>query len=450
MKTKIIPFTLFLLCFVFCNASIDSINVRIFSDLSISNVKIEPHTGTYVIAADNEEFLLPSSGNVELSVRNSRIQIRIAGRDKGAFRNVSLSTKDSLGILKFIPNRNINSRREYEGNFVFSATGTFIQIVNNMEMERYIAAVVQAEIYGRPDQLDIFKVQSVISRTWVLKNMQKHKNDGYNVCDGVHCQAYKNRCLRKEIFQATQETHEEVMIDGSGNLIETAFHSNSGGQTVNSEDFWQSPLPYLRSIVDTFSYKMAKSVWERKIPKNDWLNYFKNTHKLDINNNEIAETLLNFQQEQRKTRIHTVSLRSVREDLKLMSTFFSVTEDGNDVRLSGKGFGHGVGLSQEGAIRMVELGYPYQEILTFYYTDAKLRKPDGVYESTIIKEPVIADVSPTVTPKKELVTEEVPEKKEEDKKPSNKERKKRTAKKDTEKSPVVYPEEEAEFEIIID
>jgi len=56
------------------------------------------------------------------------------------------------------------------------------------------------------------------------------------------------------------------------------------------------------------------------------------------------------------------------------STFFSVADDGENVILKGKGYGHGVGLSQEGAIRMVELGYKSNEIIKFYYTDVDIIK----------------------------------------------------------------------------
>jgi stage II sporulation protein D len=62
----------------------------------------------------------------------------------------------------------------------------------------------------------------------------------------------------------------------------------------------------------------------------------------------------------------------VREDLKLKSTFFSVTTTGEQVVLNGRGFGHGVGLCQEGAMHMARDGKSYIEILRHYYTDVHL------------------------------------------------------------------------------
>ena len=54
------------------------------------------------------------------------------------------------------------------------------------------------------------------------------------------------------------------------------------------------------------------------------------------------------------------------------STYFSIFDNGETLTFKGKGFGHGVGLSQEGAMRMIEIGYDFLEVLRFYYTDVHL------------------------------------------------------------------------------
>ena len=71
-----------------------------------------------------------------------------------------------------------------------------------------------------------------------------------------------------------------------------------------------------------------------------------------------------------------IPLTRIRTDFQLKSTFFSVSVDSatQSVVLSGRGYGHGVGLSQEGAIRMVSLGYSYDSILRHYYTGAIIHR----------------------------------------------------------------------------
>ena len=67
-----------------------------------------------------------------------------------------------------------------------------------------------------------------------------------------------------------------------------------------------------------------------------------------------------------------ILLKDLRSDWKLKSTFFCIDRVGNNIILNGKGNGHGVGLCQEGAIRMAETGYSFRDILNFYYKDVKL------------------------------------------------------------------------------
>ena len=91
---------------------------------------------------------------------------------------------------------------------------------------------------------------------------------------------------------------------------------------------------------------------------------------------------LSFQQEFRKGFFvhpqYGIPLRDIRRDLRLKSTYFSVFVEGDRVVLRGKGFGHGVGLSQEGAMKMAKLGYKYNQIIKFYFTGVKIVDYDSM------------------------------------------------------------------------
>tara|TARA_B110000238_G_C15828965_1_gene311883 strand:- start:180 stop:479 length:300 start_codon:yes stop_codon:yes gene_type:complete len=68
-------------------------------------------------------------------------------------------------------------------------------------------------------------------------------------------------------------------------------------------------------------------------------------------------------------------LRSFREFFSLRSTWFSVeNNEGDFITLSGRGYGHGIGMSQEGGLRMANFGYSADEILSFYYPKSKAIK----------------------------------------------------------------------------
>ena len=355
----------------------EKVKVRVFSTAKITYTKVSFENASYSLVGDNVDTIasnLKRGDFVELTPFAKEVVVSINGQKKGNFSNVTFVSYQDDAYLYISPKG--EKQRSYEDNLIVSALNNkYLQLINHVEFESYIAGVAQSEIYGKHS--DIFRIQAIISRTWAMRNMEKHKADGYNFCDNVHCQAYYNRCIREDIKQAAIASLNEVLVDAEGNLIETPFHSNSGGQTANSEDVWKAEIAYLRSVQDTFSYGMKQSVWTKEFATDKWLNYFAKNHKLNINNDSVRNGLVNFVQDERKAKIMGIPLTTIRKDWNLKSTFFSVYYYGDKVVLEGRGYGHGVGLSQEGAIRMVELGMNYKDILTHYYTGAQVVRLGG-------------------------------------------------------------------------
>mgnify|MGYP002854131451 CR=1 FL=1 len=350
----------------------DPVRVRLYSNAKVTTLNISFDLGYYNLYADGSQLLEDMVGegrSVIIRPDGGRLHVSVNSDDYGTFASLRLEATDTACILCLNPEG--GKQRTYEGNLeITPLKGGQLQLINVVEFETYIAGVVQSEIYGT--QSDIFRIQAIISRTWALRNMKKHAAEGYNFCDYVHCQAYQNRCIRPDIMMGAIQSSGETLVDSLGALIETPFHSNSGGQTANSEDVWKAALPYLRSVPDTFSYRMRQSDWVKTVSIDRWLGYFARKHKVDTADSAIVDSLLHFQQPSRKARLLGIPLTRIRTDFQLKSTFFSVSVDSvtRSVLLHGHGFGHGVGLSQEGTIRMVGLGYSYDSILRHYYTGA--------------------------------------------------------------------------------
>lgn len=355
----------------------EKVKVRVFSTANITTTKVSFEKASYSLVADNVDTIasgLSAGAFVELTPFAKEVVVAVNGKKVGNFTTVSFVSADDDAFLYISPKG--CKQRSYEDNLIVTALGSkYLQLVNHVEFESYVAGVAQSEIYGKHS--DIFRVQAIISRTWAMRNMEKHRADGYNFCDNVHCQAYYNRCIREDIRAAAKASLGEVLVDAEGNLIETPFHSNSGGQTANSEDVWKAEIAYLRSVKDTFSYGMKQSVWTKEVSTDKWLGYFAKNHKMNINDSAVRNELVNFVQDERKAKIMGVPLTTIRKDWNLKSTFFSVFYYGDKVVLEGKGYGHGVGLSQEGAIRMVELGIDYKDILTHYYVGSQVVRLGG-------------------------------------------------------------------------
>ena len=367
------------------HAMADRVRVRLYSNTQISTLNISFDLGYYNLYADGDQLLedmVGESRSVLVRPEGGKVHVSVNEDDYGSFNSVRLEAIDTACILCLNPEN--SKQRTYEGNLEISTLkGNKLLIINDVEFETYIAGVVQSEIYG--SQSDIFRIQAIISRTWALRNMKKHAADGYNFCDYVHCQAYQNRCIRPDIMMGAIQSSGETLVDSLGSLIETPFHSNSGGQTANSEDVWKAALPYLRSVQDTFSYRMRQSDWVKTISIDRWLDYFGKKHKINTADSALRDSLLHFQQETRKARLLGIPLTRIRTDFQLKSTFFSVSVDSitRSVILHGHGYGHGVGLSQEGTIRMVGLGYSYDSILRHYYTGAVLHHDPSANRSYV-------------------------------------------------------------------
>lgn len=354
----------------------EQVTVRLYSTATIPGLTVHIERGHYRLYADDTLLIdstLSTRSIVKMRDHKGRVALTVGKHNYGSFVSLKLVDDDSStnGILGIAPDQ--AKPRSYEGCLRISHNRNGgLLLVNQVDLETYLAGVVQSEIYG--DLPDIYKVQAVISRTWALLNLQKHKADGYNFCDHVHCQAYHNRCTLPLIATSVEATAGQVLKDPANQLIETPFHANSGGETANSEDVWRNAFSYLRSVADTFSLGMKQSSWEKSIPLELWLQFIRKESKTKIDSDSLIYLATHFNQPHRQGSWMGIPLKKFRTEFKLKSTFFDVEPDSahNQVLLHGRGYGHGVGLSQEGAIRQAQCGRTYEQILLYYYPGSHL------------------------------------------------------------------------------
>ena len=105
-------------------------------------------------------------------------------------------------------------------------------------------------------------------------NRSRHREEGFNLCDGIHCQAYKGRHVWSEDVEIGAEVTDGLVIcDRDTVLINPVFHSNSGGETRGAEKVWLKGESYLKPVLDPFSLGQRNSTWERNMHVRDWLMY---------------------------------------------------------------------------------------------------------------------------------------------------------------------------------
>jgi stage II sporulation protein D len=350
--------------------------IKIFSQLKVQSFTFSPEVGIYSVWSNGVEILNTSTiALVKFTYSNDSIEVKTFENTIGKFKHLKISSNDenrSFRIKLISPDKKL---RFYQDNLILDTESGFLKCINEIELDNYIAGVVQAES-GKRSYQEFYKVQAILARTFALSHIQKHATEGFSLCDHTHCQVYFGKSMEFEILKAVLETKNSVVVDDNLNLIEAAFHSNSGGETANSEDVWGSKLSYLRSVKDSFSVKMPNAKWERKMAKEDWLSYLKLKHNYPIQDSSALLLAITFKQDSRKQYLEAnnikVPLKNVRTDLQLKSTFFTIIPFGDSLIFKGRGFGHGVGMCQEGAMRMAKLGYKHKEVINFYYQKTQL------------------------------------------------------------------------------
>ncbi len=353
------------------------ISIRLFASYKVTAINFFQASGSYKIYGDSGEVVDSHVANisfVSVTLINDSLLLKFPNFEKKFYsvRFVPKNAESSFKLKAVQPDYKV---RIYDDELTITASANTLKMLCKVNIEKYVAGVVQWEV-GIYNSQEFNKVKTIVCRTYALGNWRRHEEEGFQLCDEVHCQVYKGKTFSQNIRDAAFETAEYILVDDSARIVTSAFHSNCGGQTMNSEDVWSRPVSSLRSIQDTFCLHKTNAIWEKSIPKDLWLDYLQTKFGCPVGDSLLCQKLLNFDQPNRQAYLlnnqYFIPLKNIREDMKLKSTFFTIKQNGDHVIFSGKGFGHGVGLCQEGAMRMGEMGYSYTKIINHYYTNIHL------------------------------------------------------------------------------
>ena len=256
--------------------------------------------------------------------------------------------------------------------------------IESVELEVYVVGVLAGEM-PISFSIEALKAQAVAARSYVLKRMEYNKDTEYDVVDSVTNQVYlddtylRSRWKDKyeenitKLKKAVAETTAQY-ISYDGKIADALFFSTSNGFTENSEEIFSFETPYLRSV---------ESIWDAETSPvfND-----KKTYEIDefftllglSSSTELKVEVLQTSSTGRilKLKINGSEMKGsdVTTKLKLRSNDFEIVKEGNTITIKTNGYGHGVGMSQYGALGMANEGYTYDEILKHYYQGIEIKK----------------------------------------------------------------------------
>lgn len=282
----------------------------------------------------------------------------------------------------------VGSSKWYRGRTLVVPTSSGLTAVNYVDLEEYLYSVVGGEMPTNWS-LEALKAQAVAARSYALHQRQSGANSVFDMGDTTRWQFYQG--VEKEApstIAAVNATAGQVLTY-QGQIINAVFHSSSGGHTENSEDVWVQALPYLRAVPD----------FDTDAPVFQWQETF-SAEQMSARITGVG-TVREFRPVQmigdRRVRrmlvVGSAGSREmtgdqIRQALNLRSTYFSITTPDlgttastrsiastpASFQVNGRGFGHGLGMSQYGAYALARQGTNYQQILAHYYQRTQLAR----------------------------------------------------------------------------
>ena len=382
----------------------------------------------------NDRPLLEVEPGRQLRVRRSGTSLALEPLAEGPFPQAQESTDSTpprvipLQELRLEPVDGrgllVLKQRRYRGTLLLQPRGEGLQAVNRLPLEIYLTGVVGSEM-PQSWPLAALRAQAVASRTYALQQLRPAAP--YDLKSTVASQVYKGmESESPSVREAVASTHAQVLMHGD-QLINAVFHSSSGGLTENSGDLWSRQLPYLVSVPDDDTVSPVRR-WEKTFTPEALRRAFAEI------GGAIAIQPLETSRTGRLRRAKVIGPggelvltgSALRERLGLRSTFVQfrfepagragapepaapglapppplAREESRDAPSTavepspfspaspapapfsaspamhlvaeGRGFGHGVGMSQWGAYGLALRGKSHEDILRHYYRGAVLR-----------------------------------------------------------------------------
>ncbi|MDA0874746.1 MAG: SpoIID/LytB domain-containing protein [Bacteroidetes bacterium] len=356
----------------------DEVRVSLWGNIALDDIVVIPRARNLTLVADGASWTVSVDQEIHMRRVGSQVEMQF-GRERLKATQATLVGHPEGAFDLRIPSQ--KGLRTYTGSLdvVVDPNDTDLHLINRVPLEDYVASVVGAE-YGLDDE-EGAKAMAVVARTYALFSLQQdrylHDSERSQVYEGLHS---ANAAAR----QAAMSTAGEVLT-WNGNLVEAVYSASNGGRTASNTSAWGSrPLPYFASRKDPWDARVSPHAsWTWEVDADKLMGALSRAFDMDVRGFEIRQRA----DDGRVTRIRLEGLKDFKEisgeafrsavsrsfgTMTLKSVYFDTSSRRNSFRFDGRGFGHGVGLSQWGAHGMAREGRSYREILDFYYAGTLL------------------------------------------------------------------------------
>lgn len=292
----------------------------------------------------------------------------------------------------------------YKGTLEIKETAQGYLLINEVPIETYVKNVVPSEMPSSYES-EALKVQAICARTYAYRQMKEKRLEEYgaDVDDSVSFQVYNNQNANEKTNQAVEDTKGMIMTY-EDEPIDAYFFSTSSGATSTDEVWMEETAPCLKCIVTEYDANMPWYRWSVTFPvdkieeqlsqSGHKIGSLKEIHILEKSQGGAvircefvgSEGVAKVENEYIiRSILSPKGLNIIRQDESVVtdfqmlpSAYFSIVEVYEEERLAGftfqgGGYGHGVGLSQNGANEMAKQGFTCFDILNYYYDGFEIK-----------------------------------------------------------------------------
>ena len=245
----------------------------------------------------------------------------------------------------------------------------------NLDLEEYVIGVVAGEMPAS-FEIEALKAQAIAARSYALSKIET-STESYDLVTDITNQVYITTEDMQEkwgedydfyydkIKNAVSATKNLVM-EYEGDVISAYYFAMSNGATEDVSLVFGEARDYLKSVDSSWDESVKNFSVTTTFTKEEFCS------KLSIDCSNITIGAID---RSSTNRVNTIVINdkefkgtTLRTLLGLRSTDFTI-DIADDIKITTKGYGHGVGMSQYGANEMAKNGASYEEILNHYYKD---------------------------------------------------------------------------------
>lgn len=286
----------------------------------------------------------------------------------------------------------LNGKR-YRGKIQISKSGNSIDVINIVNLEDYVKGVLAKEmpIGNNEENIEALKALAICVRTYALQRVRDGKVY-FDLYADTRDQVYGGADSETPVSNRAAEQTKHLILKYENNPALVYYHSTCGGHTESSKNvFTKMDVPYLSGVKDgpePYCKISPRFEWKEIYSEELIIERLKNYALLDNNNytlvnvdvsnrydsGRVNELEIEISDVEGNNKLIVVKGNEIRSILRtadgkniLWSNMFDVSMESDGIILTGRGFGHGVGLCQWGAIALSRKGWSYKEILEHYY-----------------------------------------------------------------------------------